>query len=114
MSIGTDDIKLEKNQSYKFEEYLCFYCDTIIRHKRSCRETVIALVDSYTCDKCGENCMNEDAFNEHKTWYHAHGHHLGWRSSGATYASWTMAHKKAYRHTGETDKKPMLLGSEVD
>ena len=73
-----DDIKIEKDQSYKFEEYSCFYCDTFIQHeeeldvhKRSCHETVIALVDSFICDKCGKNCMNEDAFNEHKTWYHA-------------------------------------------
>ena len=64
VSIGTDDIEIEKDQSYKFEEYLCFYCDTIIRHmeelevhKRSCHETVIALGDSHICDKCGQNCM---------------------------------------------------------
>ena len=83
MSIGRDDaIRLEEDITYnkvnKCEEYPCFYCDTIIKqkreievHKRSCHEIVTAPGDSYICDKCGENCRNEDEFNKHKTLNHA-------------------------------------------
>ena len=80
MSIGTDDaIRMEEERkANQFEEYPCFYCDTIIKHKeeikvhkRSCREIVIAPGDSYICDKCSENCKNEEEFNKHKTLNHA-------------------------------------------
>ena len=86
--VGIDTIgEFDNAESTKaFEEYSCFYCDTVLKHqadlkvhKMSCHEAVPPVVGNYICDKCGTKCKNESDFNQHKTMYHA-----PWATPGTT------------------------------
>ena len=75
-------VELMKNQTElaivekeaTFEEFLCFYCEILIRnredlemHRSWCDP--IPLTD-FPCDKCGVQCLSEEQLEIHKNSYH--------------------------------------------